>query len=105
MTRAIQILLFISLNISCVTSTESDINLNKAATDDESYSVALEKWTKNRTVINNFETRFRLTATYLSPEFRGAFAKRFKEIYLNDDMKLSEADKKAGFFVVPKVIE
>lgn len=93
-------LIFLTMGLcSCVTSMEDDINLNATAHEDDDYAESLNKWTKSRTVIKNFETRYRITATYLSPDFRSSFARRFKEIYLNEDMKLAEADKKAGFFV------
>lgn len=83
----------------CVTSTEPDIHIAQAPNEDLEYSEALQKATKERTVYKDFETRYRVTATYLSPEFRAAFGRRLERVYQRSEPLFEEANAKAGFFV------
>ena len=85
--------------VSCIYSVEDDVKVTPAPSEDADYSVALHKATKSRTVFKEFETRYQVTATYLSPEFRAAFAKRIEKVYIKSDINLSEATEKAGFFI------
>lgn len=84
---------------SCIYSVEEDIKVTPAPADDTHYGAALKKATKSRTVFKEFETRYQVTATYLSPEFRTAFAKRIERVYIKSELNLSEASEKAGFFI------
>lgn len=92
-------LLLGALMTACVSSIEEDITLTPSPTEDEGYRQALEKATKSRTIFKDFENRYQLTATYLSPEFRSAFAQRMARVYKNAPMQFEEASAKAGFFV------
>jgi hypothetical protein len=83
----------------CVSNLESDVDVTPAPREDSEYYAAVEKATEERTVFKDFETRYRVTATYLSPEFRAAFAKRLERVYKRSDVLFEEADSKAGFFV------
>ncbi len=83
----------------CVQSFESDISLTPSAKADKEYQVAFDKATKDRKVFANFETKYLVTATYLSPDFKTAFSKRLEKVYKQDIGRFDEAGGKAGFFV------
>lgn len=83
----------------CVYSVESDVDITPAPEDDKDYAKALDKATQERTVFKEFETRYKVTATYLSPEFRTAFTKRLERVFNKDEVHFEEANQKAGFFV------
>ncbi len=84
---------------ACVYSVEDDVAITPAVSDDEDYSKALAKATKERTVFVNFETRYHVTATYLSPEFLSAFSQRMERVYKKGDAPWQDAKGKAAFFV------
>ena len=85
---------------ACVTSKEPDVETHAPPLADPDYGPVLAKATQSRVVFRDFENRYQVTATYLSPEFRAAFAKRLAQVYLNDESRLfEEASAKAGFFV------
>jgi hypothetical protein len=84
---------------SCIYSVEDDVKVTPAPAEDSEYGTALKKATKSRTVFKEFETRYQVTATYLSPNFRQAFAKRLERVYIKSELNLSEANEKAGFFI------
>ena len=83
----------------CISSVESDVDVTDSPKEDHDYSRALEKATQERTVFKDFETRYRVTATYLSPEFRAAFGQRLERVYKKGEAHFEEANQKAGFFV------
>lgn len=83
----------------CVSSIESDVDITPTPDQDKEYAAALAKATQARVVTIEFETRYQVTATYLSPEFRNAFTKRLERVYKNGEVHFQEADQKAGFFV------
>lgn len=84
---------------ACVYSVEDDVSIATTPTDDADYGDALHKATKSRTVFAEFETRYQVTATYLSPEFLGAFARRLERVYRKGEGPWQEAQGKAAFFV------
>jgi len=86
-------------SMSCVHSMDSSVDLNSDPREDRTYYPVLKRSTQSADVIKNFETRFKVRATWLSPEFRTAFAKRLGEVYQQTDASFGEADAKAGFFV------
>lgn len=83
----------------CVVSVESAVDLNTPVEDDRPFMKAYEQSSHTYRVINDFETRYTLTATYLSPEFRTAFARRYEQLFKEPQPVLEEASSKAGFFV------
>ena len=87
------------ISTACVHSVEDDIDLTPTPSEDKDYAKALDKATQARIVYREFETRYQVTATYLSPEFRGAFSKRLERVYKKGETNFTEADQKAGFFV------
>lgn len=84
---------------SCVSSVEPDVSVALAPKEDHGYYDVFAKATKSRAVFKDFENRWQLTATYLSPEFRAAFADRLAKVYQNAPMQFDEASSKAGFFI------
>jgi hypothetical protein len=83
----------------CVSSIEPDIDINASVSEDRPYYDALTKATRERTIFKDFETRYIMTATYLSPEFRSAFAARLEQVYKRGEPGFQEATAKAGFFI------
>jgi len=90
---------------ACVYSKEADVKLTEPPTEDKSFDLALEKASKTRSVFSNFETRFALTAVYISPEFRTAFANRLEKVYEKSNVELGEIGPKAGFLVSLQVFD
>ncbi len=84
---------------ACVYSVEDDVAITPTPDDDDDYSKVLNRSTQTRTVFADFETRYQVTATYLSPEFLGAFGKRMERVYKKGDGPWQEAQGKAAFFV------
>ena len=84
---------------SCVHSTESGVSVTPAPEEDDQYADALQKATRDKSVFKDFEARFFVTATYLSPEFRSAFQKRLERVYKLGQVEFDKATGKAGFFV------
>ena len=89
----------IALSFSaCVQSMSSDVDLNEGPEDDRSYIKVYDQVSRDVKVVNNFETKYQITATYLSPDFRTAFARRFEKLFDAPQPFLEEATNKAGFF-------
>lgn len=91
--------------VGCVHSKEADVTITESPTEDQSFDKALEKAAKTRSVFSDFETRFILTAIYISPEFRAAFSKRLEKVYKKSDVELGEIGSKAGFVVTLQVFD
>ena len=53
----------------------------------------------SKSVFKDFENRYQIVTTYLSPEFRGAFSQRLTKVYMTGVGEFEEANAKAGFFV------
>lgn len=83
----------------CVQTISKDVDLNDGPQDDSGYIKAYDLVSRDVKVVDNFETKFHLTATYLSPDFRAAFARRFEKLFDAPQPFLEEATNKAGFFV------
>ncbi len=94
-------LVFVGLTtiLGCVQTLSDNVDLNDGPEDDRSYIKAYDAASRDIKVTDNFETKFHLTATYLSPEFRVAFARRFEALFDAPQPFLEEATNKAGFFV------
>jgi hypothetical protein len=83
----------------CVHSIDSDIKVADAPEDDSAYDAILQKSTRSKSVFKDFENRFQVVTTYLSPEFRSAFSQRLTKVYMTGVGEFEEANAKAGFFV------
>lgn len=92
-------LLVAATTLSCVQTLSSNVDLNTPVEDDRPYMKSYDASTHTHKVIKDFETRYIITATYLSPDFRTAFAKRYEQLYKDPQPVLDEASGKAGFFV------
>jgi len=84
---------------SCVHSIGSDIVVADAPEEDTAYNAVLQKSTRAKSVIKNFENRYQIVTTYLSPEFRAAFSQRLTKVFLTGAGEFEETNAKAGFFV------
>ncbi len=83
----------------CLHSYESGVDLNETPADDSKYLKHLTRDSRDMKIIENFEMRYTITVTYLSPEFRAAFSDRYKSLFNEGTPFLEEANSKAGFFV------
>lgn len=97
--HALVLLLVTVFLSSCVSSIEPDIQLNPSPREDQAYMQVFERVSKSRVVFKNFETRYEISATYLSPEFRAAFSDRLARIFREAPIHFEEASEKSGFFV------
>lgn len=66
---------------------------------EEAYAETLRRLSRTTTLYDNFETRFSISTTYLSPDFYAKMNERHKEIYQTSDEALSQDATKLGFFV------
>ena len=98
LTAAIAAVLLLPM-AGCVHSIESDIEVADAPEDDPAYDPILQKSTRTKSVFKDFENRYQIVTTYLSPEFRGAFSQRLTKVYMTGVGEFEEANAKAGFFV------
>ena len=73
--------------------------MHPSPTEDQPYFESLRKNTQAASVYEDFETKFLVTATYLSPQFQQAFANRLSFLYFDQQTALSETEGKAAFFV------
>ncbi len=85
--------------VGCVSSIEEGVSITTSPEEDDAYSEALEKATRSRSVFKDFEARYFVHATYLSPEFRAAFQKRLERVYKVGTVTFEKASGKAGFFI------
>jgi hypothetical protein len=84
---------------ACVSSIEPDVDITPSPDEDAPYAAALGKATQSRVVFKDFETRYRLSATYLTPEFRAAFAQRLERVFKQGHGQFDDVTGKSGFFV------
>lgn len=88
-----------ALTTGCVTSTESGVSVTPSPEEDDTYAAALEAASVSKKVFKDFEARFFVSATYLSPAFRTAFQQRLERVYKLGQVQFEKASGKAGFFV------
>ena len=84
---------------ACMTSMDEDISLNPSVENDSIYADSYLKHTNQYEVIENFETKYVISATHLTSDFRQAVATRHKKVFEDPAPILSEASSKTGFFV------
>ncbi len=92
-------ILILVQQISCVTSIEEAVEINPTAESDGAYYKVYSKYTREANVFDNFENKYNLTATVLSPEMRSSMASRYERLYKVQQGILEEASSKTGFFV------
>jgi len=84
---------------SCITSWGDSVDVHHSPEDDKDYFEAYLKATRDDKIFVNFETRYTMSITYLSPEFRQSFAKRYETLFGTPQPFLDEASSKLGFFI------
>ena len=89
----------LSLQSGCVQTLSKQVDFNDPLDQDKAYYDHLTRATRDSKVFRNFETVYAVSATYLSPEFRGALARRYEDLFKQPQPMLEEASSKAGFFV------
>jgi hypothetical protein len=98
--KIIKVYMMATIGLVCFACTDKpSIILNETVTEDTEYAKVYGESTVSGEIYKDFESRFRVTATYLSPKFRTAFSNRLKELFTQDHPGLDEAGQKAGFFI------
>ena len=77
----------------------SDVKLAGEPVEDAEYYEAFKSASRHGKVIADFETRYQVWATYLSPSFRNAFSRRIERVFAESVGHFEEASARAGFFV------
>ncbi|MDA9951086.1 hypothetical protein N9D31_00800 [Oligoflexaceae bacterium] len=91
--------LLFSLAQGCVTSLESEVEINSRLEDDAEYFSVYDKYSQKMNVFSKFEMKYSMHATYLSDSFIAALSQRFQRLYKTNEPMLQEASSKTGFFV------
>ena len=92
--------------VSCVSSMDPGIEASDPPYADNEYYDKYQAATKGGDLIVKFDVKYRLHATYLSPEFRAALVKRVEKLYMHDaGSAFQEASSKAGFIVTAYGLE
>lgn len=88
------------LSAGCVSSVQPEVSLAEDIDEDSDYAPAFKDHTRDFEIIKNFETRYILHATRLTPQFLKAMSDRYQRLYNESQPTLEEAAGKTGFFVV-----
>ncbi len=92
--------------LGCVSSIDKGFDLNDEIHSDGDYYDKYQSATRGGDLISKFDIRYRIHATYLSPEFRTALVKRVQKLYMEDAAgAFEEASSKAGFIVTAYGLE
>jgi hypothetical protein len=75
------VLLFSLLCFSGCGHLDEYLEIARNDTVSKEYMGALDKWTRQKTVYSEFETKARIVATYESKEFKDAFFSEYSRIY------------------------
>lgn len=75
------------------------VDKSDAPDDDSDYFEVYEDFTRDVQIYSNFATRYHLSATFMSGEFRQAYSKRHQSIYDSEQPGIVETSDKTGFFV------
>lgn len=84
------VLLILSVFCFGCTHLEGYLEIVKDERISKDYLNALNKWTRDKTVYSQFETKARIVATYKSREFNSAYLSEYSRIY-----SLTESEKKS----------
>lgn len=84
---------------ACQTTNDEGVETATAIEADTDYYSSYTKATRSKTVHDEFKTRFSITSTFLTTDFRNAMAKRHLELFQESQPVLGEASDKAGFFI------
>lgn len=89
--------LFLPACLSTIDSTK--LQIPSPVADDEAYNKAYGDATVRYDVVHHFETKYKISITYLNDNFRQALATRHENIFHEPQPVLTEASQKTGFFV------
>ena len=84
---------------SCITTLDEQVEIHAESLEDSEYATTYMAVTNQYEVIENFETKYVISASYLTHEFRNAIATRHQKIFSDPAPILSEASSKTGFFI------
>ena len=83
------ILLILLINCLACSEVKEYIDIVKDENVSKEYFGALDKWTRDKTVYSQFETRAHIVATYKGNEFNEAYLSEYSKVYL-----LTDSEKK-----------
>ncbi len=90
--------LLLSCMTACITSSQG-VQHPSHPKDDTAYWPIHEQATLSFEVVRNFETRYQVQVTHLSPAFRAAAAERYRAIFNEQKGVFETAADSVGFFV------
>lgn len=85
------ILIFFQMLIGC-SYFQGYIDIAKYRGTSQDYENTLKKWTREKTVHSQFETRVHISATYKSAEFNSGYQKEYARIYNSKDKENNEKE-------------
>ncbi len=89
----------LSLMVTSCSFNANEITQFAMPYEDQGYSIALTNATRSADIFRNFETKYLIRTTYLSPDFRKAMSDRVQMLYEQTQSSFGEAQTKVGFFV------
>lgn len=93
------IVLIAFMNFSCSHFQEVTIEKSNLPHEDSEYFDVYEDFTRDVEIYSNFATKYHLSATLMSGEFRQAYSKRHKNLYVSEQPSIVESSNQTGFFV------
>jgi hypothetical protein len=90
---------FLFLLTACISSPEPEVSYPLKARDDKPYFKAYEAASVQYDVIHNFETKFKVHITRVTPDFQQALTQRYAHIWNEPQPLMQEAAQKTAFFV------
>lgn len=88
---------FLSQLTACTTPVE--VTTHETAIEDSDYYKQYEQATHKAEVFHNFESKYKVTVTYLSSSFKKSLTKRMQKLYSQKNSPLSDSDNKIAFFI------
>lgn len=83
----------------CLRSQGPNISHTLTPNEDSEYLTVYKTYTQKEHVYRNFETKFTVSVTMLSSEFRRALAKRHDQVMSQKQDYLADFTNKTGFFI------
>ena len=92
------------LSLSCLPACLSTIDSHKLQSTipvprDETYNKVYQESSQQFDFVQNFETKYKVTVSHLTPNLRQAIAARYERIFQEPQPLLTEASQKTAFFV------
>ncbi len=99
MKPALALCLLLSLSSGCLTTRGTDVDHPQHPSEDTAYWPQHQAATRTFEVVNNFETRYQVQVTHLTPQFRTSAADRYRAIFRQEKGVFEAAADSTGFFV------